>query len=92
MHGPWALAVWLLRHLTGYRLYHLFALIAALVVTLGAMAFPFLWLGERADAVVGPVGFVIVAIVYMYSAMLVFALAAIVVGRLLLGRLRRLFA
>jgi hypothetical protein len=91
MHGPWAIAVWLLRYLTGYRLYHLLALIVALAVTLGATAWPFLWLGEQADAFVGPIGLVIVAIVYLYAAMLVLALAAIVVGRLLLGRLRRLF-
>jgi hypothetical protein len=92
MHGPWAPAVWLLRYVTGYRLYHLLALIVALSVTLGGMALPFWWLGEQADALIGPVGFVIVAIVYLYAAMLVLALAAIAVGRLLLGRLRRLFA
>lgn len=91
MHGPWAPAVWLLRYVTGYRLYHLFALIIALTLALAGMALPFWWLGEQTDAVMGPAGFVIVAIVYLYAAMLVLALAAIAVGRLLLGRLRRLF-
>ena len=40
----------------------------------------------------GRVGFVIVAIVYLYAAMPVLALATVVVGRLLLGRLRPLLA
>jgi hypothetical protein len=41
---------------------------------------------------VGPVGFVIVVIAYLHAATLVLALAAVVVGRLLLERLRPLLA
>jgi hypothetical protein len=92
MHGPWAAAIWLLRYLTGYRLYHVLVLIVALAVTLAGMALPFWWLGDQAHAVVGPIGFVIVAIAYLYAVMVVLALAVIVAGRLLLGRLRRRLA
>lgn len=80
--------LWLLRRWTGYRPYHLLALVAALTVTLGCMGVAFWWLGEQAEAVAGPLGIALIALIYLYAAMLVLALAAVVVARLIIGRLR----
>ncbi|HWX97335.1 MAG TPA: hypothetical protein VNZ01_10850 [Solirubrobacteraceae bacterium] len=92
MHGLSAPAFWLLRRLTGLRLYHLLALLVVLTIVVGGMAVPFWWLGERADAAIGAFGFVLVAIAYLYAALLVLAATAVILGRLLVGRVRRLFA
>jgi apolipoprotein N-acyltransferase len=84
--------VWLLRYLTGYRPRHLVALVIALAVTLGAVAVPFWWLGEQAGSALGPAGFAIVAVIYLLASALAMLLAAVVVIRLLLVRIRRRFA
>lgn len=90
MHGLASPVYWLLRRWTGYRLYHLLAFVAVLVLVLGGMAIPFWWLGEQAGNVAGVAGVVIVSLVYLYAAVLVLAFSAIVVARLLVSRLRRL--
>jgi fucose 4-O-acetylase-like acetyltransferase len=90
VHGLAAPVYWLLRRWTGYRLYHLLAFVAVLVLVLGGMAIPFWWLGERAGNVAGVAGVVIVSAAYLYAAMLVLAFSTIVVARLLVTRLRRL--
>ena len=81
--------LWVLRSLTGYRLYHLVGALFAVALALAAMALPFVWLGEAADGVAGIAGIVLVALAYCYVAMLTLAFAAIVMGRLAFGRLRR---
>jgi hypothetical protein len=88
MRGPSSAVLWLLRRLTGLRLYHVFALLVMIAAALGAMAVAFWWLGEQADATIGPLGFVIVALAYLWAAMLLLATLAIVVGRVVLGRIR----
>ena len=90
LHGLAAPVYWLLRRWTGYRLYHLLAFVAVLVLVLGGMAIPFWWLGEQAGNVAGVAGVVIVSAAYLYAAALVLAFSAIVVARLLVSRLRRL--
>jgi hypothetical protein len=90
VHGLASPVYWLLRRWTGYRLYHLLAFVAVLVLVLGGMAIPFWWLGEQAGNVAGVAGVVIVSLVYLYAAALVLAFSAIVVARLLVNRLRRL--
>ena len=90
MHGLAAPVYWLLRRWTGYRLNHLLALVAVLVLVLGGMAIPFWWLGEQAGTVAGVAGVVIVSVAYLYAAALVLAFSAIVVARLLVSRFRRL--
>jgi hypothetical protein len=92
MHGLSGPAFWLLRRLTGFRLYHLLALTLASTVALGGMAVPFWWLGEQADAAIGPLGFAIAAIAYVSAGTLLLAAAVIVVARVLRGRIRRLLA
>ncbi len=91
MHGLATPLYWLLRRWTGYRLYHLLALVAVLLVTLGGMAVPFWWLGEQAESVAGLTGFVIVSLLYLYAAALVLVFSAIVVARLVVRRLRSFF-
>jgi hypothetical protein len=90
VHGLASPVYWLLRRWTGYRLYHLLAFVAVLVLVIGGMAIPFWWLGEQAGNVAGVAGVVIVSLVYLYAAVLVLAFSAIVVARLLVSRLRRL--
>jgi len=90
VHGLAAPVYWALRRWTGYRLYHLLALVAVLVLVLGGMAIPFWWLGEQAGNVAGVAGVVIVSLAYLYAAAIVLAFSAIVVARLLVSRLRRL--
>jgi hypothetical protein len=92
MHGFWAPALWLVRYLTGYRLRHAVVAVLALAVALAAIAVPFWWLGEQADAAIGPLGLVILAMAYLYAAASALAVAAVLVVRLLVGRLGRLFA
>lgn len=91
MHGLATPVYWLVRRWTGYRLYHLLALIAVLLVTLGGLAIPFWWLGEQAEEAAGLVGFAVVSLLYLYVAALVLAFSAIVVARLVIRRLRSLF-
>ncbi len=82
-------ALWLLRYLTGYRPYHVIAFVLALTVSLGALAIPFWWLAEQAHGVAGPLAFVLLAVAYLYAAMLLLGVAAAVAVRLVLARLRR---
>jgi fucose 4-O-acetylase-like acetyltransferase len=91
MHGLATPLYWLVRRWTGYRLYHVVALVIVLLVTLGGLAIPFWWLGEQAESVAGLTGFVIVSLLYLYAAALVLAFAAIVVARSVVRRLRKLF-
>jgi fucose 4-O-acetylase-like acetyltransferase len=91
VHGLATPVYWLLRRWTGHRLYHLVALVALLLVTLGGLAIPFWWLGERAETVAGLTGFFIVSVIYLYVVALVLAFAAIGVARLTIRRLRSLF-
>ena len=90
MHGLAAPVYWLLRRWTGYRLYHLLALVVVLLLTLGGLAIPFWWLGEQAETVAGLTGFVIVSLLYLYAVSLVLIFATIVVARLVIRRLRNL--
>lgn len=90
MHGLATPVFWLIRRWTGYRLYHLLALIAVLAVTIAGLAVPFWWLGERAETVAGLTGFVIVSLVYLYVVALVLVFSAIVIARLIIRRLRSL--
>lgn len=91
MHGLATPLYWLIRRWTGYRLYHLVALVIVLLVTLAGLAVPFWWLGEQAESIAGLTGFVIVSLLYLYAAALVLAFAAIVVARSIIRRLRSLF-
>jgi hypothetical protein len=91
MHGLATPLYWLVRRWTGYRLYHVIALVLVLLVTLGGLAIPFWWLGEQAEAVAGLTGFVIVSLLYLYAAALVLAFSAIVVARSVVRRLRNVF-
>jgi hypothetical protein len=84
--------LWLLRRTTGVRLGHLIGLLLVLPVGLAALAVPFWWLAEQMDGVLGPVGFAIAALLYLYAAVLALGAAAALIGRLLLGRIRRTFA
>jgi hypothetical protein len=85
-------ALWLLRRTTGVRLHHLIGLVLVLVVGLAALAVPFWWLADQVDGMLGPVGFAIAALLYLYAAVLALGVAAALIGRVLLGRLRRTFA
>jgi fucose 4-O-acetylase-like acetyltransferase len=90
VHGLASPVYWLLRRRTGYRLYHLLALVLLLLLTLGGLAIPFWWLGEQAETVAGLTGFVIVSLLYLYAVSLVLIFATIVVARLVIRRLRNL--
>jgi Na+-driven multidrug efflux pump len=85
-------ALWLLRRTTGVRLHHVVGLVLVLVVSLAALAVPFWWLAEQVNGVLGPVGFAIAALLYLYAAVLALGVAAALIGRVLLGRIRRTFA
>jgi len=91
VHGLASPVYWLLRRWTGYRLYHLLALVLVLLLTLGGLAIPFWWLGEQAETVAGLTGFVIVSLLYLYAVSLVLIFTTIVVARLVIRRLRSLF-
>jgi fucose 4-O-acetylase-like acetyltransferase len=90
VHGLASPVYWLLRRWTGYRLYHLLALVLVLLLTLGGLAIPFWWLGEQAETVAGLTGFVIVSLLYLYAVSLVLIFTTIVVARLVIRRLRSL--
>jgi len=90
MHGFAALAYWILRRLTGYRLYHLLALVFVMMAVLGALAIPFWWLGEQADSVAGLAGIAVVSLAYLYAAMSMLIVATAVVGGLTVRRIRNL--
>jgi fucose 4-O-acetylase-like acetyltransferase len=90
VHGLAAPVYWLLRRWTGFRLYHLLAFVAVLVLVVGGMAIPFWWLGEQAGNVAGVAGVVIVSAAYLYAAVLVLVFSMIVVARLLVSRFRTL--
>jgi dolichol kinase len=90
VHGLATPVYWLLRRWTGYRLYHLLALVGGLAATIVGLAIPFWWLGEQAETVAGLTGFVIVSLVYLYVVALVLAFSAIVVTRLIIRRVRNL--
>jgi fucose 4-O-acetylase-like acetyltransferase len=91
VHGLASPVYWLLRRWTGYRLYHLLALVLLLLLTLGGLAIPFWWLGEQAETIAGLTGFAIVSLLYLYAVSLVLIFATIVVARLVIRRLRNLF-
>jgi fucose 4-O-acetylase-like acetyltransferase len=91
VHGLAAPVYWLLRRWTGYRLYHLLALVLLLLLTLGGLAIPFWWLGEQAETIAGLTGFAIVSLLYLYAVSLVLIFTTIVVARLVIRRLRDLF-
>jgi hypothetical protein len=84
--------LWLLRRTAGIRLHHLVGLVLVLVVGLAALAVPFWLLAEQVDGMLGPVGFAIAALLYLYAAVLGLGLAVALIGRVLLGRIRRTFA
>ena len=84
--------LWLLRRTTGVRVHHLIGLVLAFVVGLAALAVPFWWLAEQVDGMLGPVGFALAALLYLYAALLALGVAAALIGRVLLGRIRRTFA
>ncbi len=90
MHGLGAPIYWLVRRWTGYRLYHLLALVLVMAATIVGLAFPFWWLGERAGDVAGFAGVLIVSLAYLYAVTLVLAFSAIVLARLVLQRIREL--
>jgi hypothetical protein len=90
MHGIAAPAYWLIRRLTGYRVYHLLALVLVVAAALGALAIPFWQLAEWADGVAGFVGFAIVSLAYLYAAMLVLLASTIIAGGLVVRRIRQL--
>lgn len=82
-------ALWMLRWVTGVRLYHLLAALLALAVALVALAVPFWWLGEHADGAIGPFGVLVAAGAYLAAATVLFGFSLVAVCRLLLGRIRR---
>jgi len=89
MAGFTSVALWFARRLTGYRTYHLFVLSFLLVIVLVGLAIPFWWLGEQANAIAGLPGVALVFFSYLSSAAVVLVAAAIAVGRLVIGRIRR---
>jgi fucose 4-O-acetylase-like acetyltransferase len=91
MHGLATPVYWLLRRWTGYRLHDLLALVLVLLLTIGGLAVPFWWLGERAEAVAGLTGFVIVSFAYLYVVTLVLVFSAIVVARQIVRHLSNVF-
>jgi len=92
MHGLASPAYWLIRRLTGYRLYHLVAVLLVVVATIGALAIPFWQLAELAEGVAGFAGLALVALAYLYTAVLVLAAAAVLVGGLVIRRVRNLLS
>jgi fucose 4-O-acetylase-like acetyltransferase len=90
MYGLWAPLYWLVRRWTGYRLYHLLALVLVMAAAVVGLAVPFWWLGERAGDVAGFAGVLIVSLAYLYVVALVLAFSAIVVARVVLQRIRDL--
>jgi|GEM_PF-2995597 hypothetical protein len=89
MHLSSPSALWLLRRLTGYRLKHLLALALLPAVLLAGVAIPFWWLGEQADAAAGIAGVLLVAVAYLSVSTLVLAFSTLLLGRLVLARVRR---
>jgi hypothetical protein len=85
----WVLSA--LRYLTGYRLYHLVAWALGVALALAALAVPFWWLGEAAASAVGVPGVLLVGLAYLWAAMLTLVGAALLLVRLVFGRLRRAF-
>jgi hypothetical protein len=81
-----AIAWRLFRRRTGYRLYHLLALVIALVAVIGLLAVPFWWLAEQGAGVVGLGGFVIASALYLFSLTVVLAVSAVAVGRRIIRR------
>ena len=82
-------ALWLLRRVTGLRLYHLLAATFAIAAALVGLALGFWWIGEQADSTVGPVGVVLVTAAYMATATVLLGFALVVSWRLLIARVRR---
>jgi hypothetical protein len=81
-----AIAWRIFRRRTGYRLYHLLALVIALIAVIGLLAVPFWWLGEQGDGVVGVGGFVVASVLYLCSVTIVLAVSAVAVGRRVIRR------
>lgn len=81
-----AIAWRIFRRRTGYRLYHLLALVIALIVVIGLLAVPFWWLGEQGDGVVGVGGFVVASVLYLCSVTVVLAVSAVAIGRRIIRR------
>lgn len=90
MQGFARMAYWLVRRWTGYRLYHLLVLILLVMATLAGLALPFWWLAEQAGSVAGLAGFALVALAYLYTAMLVLVFWTFAAGGLIVRRLRSL--
>jgi hypothetical protein len=80
-----------LRRWTGYRLYHLVAVVLGVALALAALAVPFWWLGEAAASEAGALGVLAVGLAYLWAAMVTLAAAALLLIRLVVGRLRRSF-
>ena len=84
-------AYWLLRRLTGYRLYHLVGLVAVVITALCALAVPFWLLAEQAaslDGLAGVAGVGIVSIAYLCAAASMLVAFTILVGGLTVRRIR----
>jgi len=84
--SPW---LWLLRGITGYRLRHLLGVGLVLATILLRVTLPFWWLGEVADSAVGIPGVLLVVAAYLSVTAIVLAFSAVLLGRLILTRLRR---
>jgi hypothetical protein len=81
--------MWLLRRATGYGARHAVLFALALAACLSGLTTLFWWLGVQADATLGAAGVVLVALAYVPAAVMLLALAAGVLVRLVVGRLRR---
>lgn len=85
-------ALWILRSITGVRIYHVLATCLLLVGALAALALPFWWLGAHAESAIGPVGAIVVTGTYLASATVLLGVSAVLLWRLLVARIRRTFA
>jgi hypothetical protein len=81
--------MWLLRRATGYGVRHAVLFGLAVSACLIGLTASFWWIGVQADALLGTVGVVLVALAYLPAAALLLALAVAVLIRLVVGRLRR---
>jgi len=82
-------ALWLLRRASGFGLRHVIGLAFATLLSLGVLALPFWWLGQQADTAAGALGAALVLAAYLATATVLVALVAVLVGRLVLVRMRR---
>ncbi len=91
MNAIAAPAFWILRSLTGVRIYHVLATCFVLVAALVALALPFWWIGAHAESAIGPVGAIVAVCAYLASATVLLGLSTVVLWRLLAARVRRTF-